>query len=219
MKKFVMLVISWLLATGLAFAQVNINTAKKDELDGLKGIGPTKAQAIIDYRRKNGPFRTVDDLQNVPGIGPATLKDLRQEVTVTGASHPVVAAPVAAPSKRVAEPVAVAVADKTPAPAMPKPASPVTPAVAPAKPPMPAAPVAAAKPAAPAMDKPVNAQPAIASPAAPAKPAQPAGASAKPASVSPPANPVTLAAPASPAKPGAPAQPAKPANPATKPAQ
>lgn len=75
MKKLSMVLAGWLLAMGLAFAQVNINTATKDELDGLKGIGPTKAQAIVDFRKKNGPFKSVDDLQNVPGIGPATLKD------------------------------------------------------------------------------------------------------------------------------------------------
>lgn len=71
-RKLILAISGWLLFVGLAFAQVNINTASKDELDGLKGIGPTKAQAIVDYRTKNGPFNSVDDLQKVPGIGPVS---------------------------------------------------------------------------------------------------------------------------------------------------
>lgn len=75
-RKLVLAIAGWLLFAGIAFAQININTATTDELDSLKGIGPTKAKAIIDYRKKNGPFKSVDDLENVPGIGPATLKDI-----------------------------------------------------------------------------------------------------------------------------------------------
>ena len=86
MKKLLLILTMWLVMMGAAFAQVNINTATKEQLDGLKGIGPTKAQAIIDYRTKNGPFKTVDDLEKVPGIGPATMKDIRGSISVTGAS-------------------------------------------------------------------------------------------------------------------------------------
>lgn len=54
--------------------KVNVNTATAEELvETLKGIGPKKAQAIIDYRTKHGPFTTLEQLKEVKGIGPATL--------------------------------------------------------------------------------------------------------------------------------------------------
>jgi competence protein ComEA len=62
--------------------RININTASAEELDTLPGIGPVKAQAIIDYRSENGPFHTVDELLDVNGIGPKTLEDIRDKVKV-----------------------------------------------------------------------------------------------------------------------------------------
>ena len=87
-KKILLVLTMWLAMVGAAFAQININTATKDQLDGLKGIGPAKAQAIIDYRTKNGPFKTVDDLEKVSGIGPATMKDIRGQISVAGGGAP-----------------------------------------------------------------------------------------------------------------------------------
>ncbi|MBL7119888.1 MAG: ComEA family DNA-binding protein [Dehalococcoidia bacterium] len=62
--------------------KVNINTASTEELQTLYGIGPVKAQAIIDYRNANGFFHSVDELINVSGIGPKTLEKIRDQVTV-----------------------------------------------------------------------------------------------------------------------------------------
>lgn len=74
---------------GLAFAAVNVNTADKAQLESLKGIGPVKAQAIIDYRAQHGPFRSLEDLDKVPGIGKATLEKIKDDVSFSGASAPV----------------------------------------------------------------------------------------------------------------------------------
>lgn len=56
---------------------ININTATQTELIRIKGVGPTKAQAIIQYRQQHGPFKTLDDLQQVNGIGPKTIANNR----------------------------------------------------------------------------------------------------------------------------------------------
>ena len=61
---------------------VNINFATLTELDSLPGIGPVKAQAIIDHRQANGPFIRAEDLMNVKGIGPKTLENLRALITL-----------------------------------------------------------------------------------------------------------------------------------------
>lgn len=64
-------------------APVDINTADVKTLDqGLKGVGEKAAQAIVDYRTKNGPFKSVDDLTKVKGIGKATVDKNRANLTV-----------------------------------------------------------------------------------------------------------------------------------------
>lgn len=68
--------------TVAASSKVNINTASVEELMSLSGIGPTKAQAIVDYRTSVGAFSSVDELINVSGIGEKTLAKIRDEITV-----------------------------------------------------------------------------------------------------------------------------------------
>jgi len=61
---------------------LDLNRATAQELEKLPGIGPVLAQRIVDWREKHGPFKSVDDLLAVPGIGPKTLENLRDKVTV-----------------------------------------------------------------------------------------------------------------------------------------
>jgi competence protein ComEA len=68
--------------SGSPGALVNINTATLDQLETLPGIGPALGQRIIDYREQHGPFHTVNDLLDVSGIGDQRLADLRSMVTV-----------------------------------------------------------------------------------------------------------------------------------------
>jgi competence protein ComEA len=63
-------------------AVVDLNRASLKELEALPGIGPARASAIVRWRGEHGSFRTVDDLLDVPGIGPATLERLRARVVV-----------------------------------------------------------------------------------------------------------------------------------------
>lgn len=87
MKKFLILIaLALLLSTGVAIAEVNVNTATKAELTELPGIGEVKAQAIIDYREAEGDFKTLAELNEVNGIGEATVADLEGKATVGGGS-------------------------------------------------------------------------------------------------------------------------------------
>lgn len=63
---------------------VDLNRADQDELETLPGIGPVTAQAILDYRNNEGPFRTIDEIMNVPGIKQARFEALKDWITVGG---------------------------------------------------------------------------------------------------------------------------------------
>jgi competence protein ComEA len=67
---------------GSAGGLLNINSASATELETLSGIGEVLAATIVEYREQNGPFTSVDDLEDVSGIGPATLEEIRDQVTV-----------------------------------------------------------------------------------------------------------------------------------------
>ena len=61
---------------------VNLNRATKSQLDSLDGIGPVIAQRIIDYRKVNGPFLTIEDIQKVSGIGTAKFAQIKSKIQV-----------------------------------------------------------------------------------------------------------------------------------------
>ena len=63
-------------------APINLNTATPEQLDQLDGVGPATAQKILAYRQEHGGFRSVAELDRVPGIGPARMAALKDRVTV-----------------------------------------------------------------------------------------------------------------------------------------
>lgn len=67
---------------GAASAPVNLNTATAEQLDTLDGVGPATATKILEWRRAHGGFRSVEDLTQVPGIGPKKLAALKPKVQV-----------------------------------------------------------------------------------------------------------------------------------------
>lgn len=85
MRRFLRILIMLLTLSPLfaiAAEAVNINTADEAGLQQVKGIGPSKARAIIEYREKNGPFASTDALVKVPGIGKKSLEQLKPQITV-----------------------------------------------------------------------------------------------------------------------------------------
>lgn len=65
-----------------AHAAVDLNSATAADLQDVSGIGPKKAEAIVEYRNKNGRFKSVDDLDKVPGFGKSTVDKVKKELTV-----------------------------------------------------------------------------------------------------------------------------------------
>ncbi len=69
-------------AAGAASEKININTAGVDEFVALPGIGRAYAERIVEYRQKNGPFKRLEDLLNVRGIGEKTYERIKDRVTL-----------------------------------------------------------------------------------------------------------------------------------------
>ncbi|HEX7606462.1 MAG TPA: helix-hairpin-helix domain-containing protein, partial [Usitatibacter sp.] len=89
MKRIALFFAALLAFAGMAFAAVNINSATKEQLESLNGIGPVKAQAIVDYRTKNGPFKSLDDVKKVNGVGDATFDKIKGDISLSGTTVPV----------------------------------------------------------------------------------------------------------------------------------
>ena len=102
-RTLVQALVATLLPFGAWAGPVNVNTADASTLaQELDGIGPSKAQAIVEYRQKNGPFRTAEDLLKVQGIGERVLEQNRANLRFTGAggaAGPAAAKAPAAPQK------------------------------------------------------------------------------------------------------------------------
>ena len=78
MKKLLLL---FVFSFSLLFGAVNINTASKEELMSLKGIGETTANNIIEYRKEN-KFKKIEDLKNVKGIGDKKFESIKEDIEV-----------------------------------------------------------------------------------------------------------------------------------------
>jgi competence protein ComEA len=91
---FIQVPVSSITQSGIAWAEeeikaeaevgkkVNINTASAEELATLKGIGEKIAQAIVEYREANGPFKSLEDIKNVKGIGEKKFEEIKDSITI-----------------------------------------------------------------------------------------------------------------------------------------
>jgi competence protein ComEA len=80
-------------------APININTANSEELQLVPGIGPVTAEKILQMRKSYGPFKSVDDLRAIRGIGPKRLEKMRKYLTVGKATSQKKAEPGASPAR------------------------------------------------------------------------------------------------------------------------
>ena len=89
MKRILLALVAFFITCGLAFAAVDINSADEKGLDAIKGVGPAKAKLIVEERKKNGPYKSLDDVATrVKGIGEKTVAGWKKDgsVSVSGGS-------------------------------------------------------------------------------------------------------------------------------------
>lgn len=122
MKKLLLVLVTAFAFSIPAWAAVDINTATQSQLESLDGVGPKKAQAIIEYRKKNGAFKSVNDLDKVPGFGAKTVNSLKKDIIVGNAKAAAAGKPdkvvkTVAPTAKLTvpatKPAAMPVKDKT----------------------------------------------------------------------------------------------------------
>jgi competence protein ComEA len=102
-----MLIVSLMPVAAVWAGPVNVNTADATTIASeLDGIGPAKAQAIVEYRQKNGPFRATEDLLKVDGIGQKVLEQNRANIKLDKAGA------AAAPARQAARPAAKPTGDR-----------------------------------------------------------------------------------------------------------
>jgi len=79
-----LLLIALLVVPGFVIAgdKININTASKDQLCELTGVGPAIADRIIEYREKNGPFKSIEEITQVKGIGEGIFLKIKEGIVV-----------------------------------------------------------------------------------------------------------------------------------------
>lgn len=83
MKQFFLVFLAIFCFSNPVFSSVDINTATQSELETLKGIGPAKAKAIVEYRNQVGQFKSVNELTQVKGIGTSTIQKLGDQIVVS----------------------------------------------------------------------------------------------------------------------------------------
>lgn len=101
MKKLLLIIAIWFASIGSVMAAVDLNTATQAQLESVKGIGPVKAKAIVEYRARNAPFKSLDDLGNVKGFGKKTVDKVRSELTVSNRSSTIAGGKLAVDKKVV----------------------------------------------------------------------------------------------------------------------